>query len=156
MLKSILGQLESLWRHIEQAGIGDDRAVLVVSTSPSLQLEMRVFAIQEGWRILFAKSLANAIRLSRIHKITVVVYDQDLSGVSWHKAFSHLQNAGTVLLILLSTVVDWRLRKAVLDNGGFDVARMPVQSATIVPLVNGAFALAGSVDSAVLTSSADH
>ena len=146
MFKNILGQIGALWRQIEQAG-ADERVVLAVTTFSSVQMDLRVFSIQEGWRILFAKSLEAALKLSKLHKVTIVIYDLDLPDVEWRKGLRSFVNGYPVFFILLSPVVNQRLWKAVLDNGGYDVVRRPVERESLVPLVNGAFALASSVDS---------
>jgi len=147
MFKNILGQIGALWRQIERAG-AEDRVVLAVTTFSSVQMELRIFSIQEGWRILFAKSLEAALMLSKIHKVTIVIYDLDLPDVEWRRGLRSFANGYPVFFILLSPVVDLRLWKAVLDNGGYDVVRTPVQRESLVPLVNGAFSLASCIDSA--------
>lgn len=154
MFKNIFGQIGALWRQLEQAAAFEGRTVLLVTTSSSVQIDMRVFSIQEGWRILFARSLSGARHIIKLHKVTVVIYDRELPDAEWCKGLRSLVEADPVFFILLSPVVDRRLWKAVLDNGGYDVARKPLDRDGVVPLVNGAFALANSVESVVAPAAA--
>ena len=142
MLTNILERLGALWRQLEQAGAANERAVLVLTTFSSLQLELRVLAIEEGWRILFAQTLPDAIELGRMHGIAVILYDRDLPGVDWQTGLRSLAGIHAAFFILLSRVVDRRLWKAVLDRGGYDVARAPLDRDNLALLINGAFTLA--------------
>jgi len=150
MFRNIFGQLGALWRQLEQVAAFEGRTVLLVTTSSSVQIELRVFSIQEGWRILYARSLEGALHVSKLNRVTVVIYDRDLPDVEWRKGLRSLVDGDPVFFILLSSVVDQRLWKTVLDNGGYDVARKPVERESLVPLVSGAFALASSVESVVV------
>ncbi len=146
MLKNIFGHLGSLWRRIERIGT-DERTVLVVTALPSLQLSLRILAIQERWHILFAKTLDTALQISKLNRVTVVLCDRELADADWRAAAREIIAGNTpVFFILLSSELDRPVWKAVLDNGGYDVARRNVDSEKLGRLVNGAFALASSID----------
>ena len=103
MFKNIFGQLEAFWRQIERLG-SEERTLLVVTALPSLQLNLRILAIQERWHILFAKNLNSALQISRLNRITVVIYDRELSDADWRNAARGFTGGGTpVFFILLSS-----------------------------------------------------
>ncbi|SRR5258708_5630870 len=148
MFKTLLGRLETLWHKIERAG-ADERTVIAVTTSSAVQLDLRIFSIQERWHILFARTLDAALQLRQRNKVTVVLYDRELPDVDWRKGLPALVNSvNPVFFILLSPVVDRRVWRTVLDYGGYDVARMPLDRERLAPIVNGAFAVVSTVDSA--------
>lgn len=150
MFKNIFEQLGTLWRQFEQVTAFEGRTVLLLTTSLSLQTEWRVLSIQEGWHIVFARSLEAALRLSKLRRVTVVIYDRDTADAEWRKGVRCLVKDDPVFFILLSSVVDRRLWETVIDNGGYDIARKPLDRESLVSSVNGAFALASSVDSVVV------
>jgi FixJ family two-component response regulator len=156
MFKTLLGRLETLWHKIEQIGV-NERTVILVTTSSAVQLELRVLSIQEGWHILFARTLETALQYTTLEKGAVVLYDRDLPGVDWRKAQCALvDSVNPVFFILLSPGADRRLWRTVLDDGGYDVARMPLDRERLAPVVNGAFAVTSAVDSVVARNSAAH
>jgi DNA-binding response OmpR family regulator len=147
MFRTLLGRLETLWHKIEQTG-ANERTVIAVTASPSVQLQLRVFSIQERWHILFARTLETALQYTSFNKHAVVLYDRELPGVDWRKGqCAVVKSVNPVFFILLSPGADRRLWKTVLDYGGYDVARMPLDRENLAPLVNGAFAVVSTVDS---------
>lgn len=135
-----------MWRRFEQAS-SPERTVLAVTPFSSEQVAVRLFGIQERWRVLYASTLERAIELRQQEMISVILYDRDLPGVDWPQAVRALLSCSEpACLILLSGVVDKRLWQSVLQYGGYDVARKPLERATLVPLVNGACLLASRID----------
>lgn len=121
--------------------------VLAVTPFSSEQVAVRLFGIQERWRVLYASSLERAVELRQRETISVILYDRDLPGVDWTKAVRTLLTCSEpACLILLSGFVDNRLWRTVLECGGYDVARKPLERDTLVPLVNGPCLLAGGID----------
>jgi DNA-binding NarL/FixJ family response regulator len=154
MFKTLLGRLETLWHKIEQIGVSD-RIVILVTASSLVQLQLRVLSIQEGWHILFARTVETALQYTSFKKGAVVLYDHDLPGVDWRKAQCALvDSANPVFFILLSPEADRRLWRTVLDYGGYGVGRLPLDQENLAPVVNGAFAVASTVDSVVVRNSA--
>lgn len=151
MFKNILNRLGALRRQIERVGIPSERTVLLVTMSSLMQTDLRILSIQEGWHILFARSVDAALYLSTVHKIAVVIYDQELPGANWRDALRSLVDAAPVCFILLSSFVDRRFWKTVLDIGGYDVAQKPLNARSLVPLVNGALELTNSVESVLIS-----
>jgi DNA-binding response OmpR family regulator len=87
------------------------------------------------------------VYLSRA-SVSVILYDQDLPGISWRTgAQSLLHHSDPACLILLSFVADDRLRRSVLHIGGYDVAEKPLRRSNLVPLVNGYCLLRKNIDS---------
>ena len=149
MFKALLDRIETLWRKIEHMG-ANERTVIAVTASPSLQLELRIFSIQERWHILFARTLETALQYTSFNKGAVILYDRELAGVDWRKGQCALvESVNPVFFILLSPGADRRLWRTVLDYGGYDVARMPLDRENLAPMVNGAFAVVSTVDSVV-------
>jgi DNA-binding NarL/FixJ family response regulator len=111
-------------------------------------LNLRILAIQQRWHILFAKNLNSALQIGRLNRITVVIYDRELADADWRNAARRFTSGGApIFFILLSSEYGRPLWKAVLDNGGYDVAPRNVDSEKLGRVVNGALALACSLDS---------
>jgi len=111
-------------------------------------MSLRTIAFEECWRILFAESLEDGLRLQYSNRICVLIYDRDLPGAEWHHGLrTLLASREPVLPIVISDVLSARLRSEVLDSGGYDLARNPIEPEYFVRLVNGALALAESIDS---------
>lgn len=147
MFKNLVGRIEALWNRIEHVAAPPERTVLLVTASQSVQTDLHVLSIQEGWRILFARSLDAALRILTIHGAAVIIYDLDLPEVAWRRALRSLLDAAPVIFILLSSIADRCIWEAVLDGGGYDVAQKPLDRTKLVCLVNGAFALTSSIES---------
>jgi CheY-like chemotaxis protein len=149
----LLARIETIWQHLGQAG-AERPSVLAMTLTSGYCNELRIFAIQEGWNLSFANALENAVQACRMSRVCIVLYDRDLPGMEWRRAFHFLLHSDRpVFCILLSADVEPHLRKAVLDAGGYDLARKPLERGkplereAIVGLVNGALALAADIDS---------
>jgi CheY-like chemotaxis protein len=153
MFGRLFGRIKTIWQHLGQAG-AEGPGVLAMTLTSSHCDELRIFAIQEGWNLRFANTLETAVQACRVRRVCVVLYDRDLPGMEWRRAFHLLLHSGRpVICILLSAALDSRLRKAVLDAGGYDLARKPpergkpLEREAVVGLVNGALALVADIDS---------
>lgn len=51
---------------------------------------LRVLSLEQGWRILFADCLEDGLRLQRLNKVWILVYDRDLPGVDWRQGLRTL------------------------------------------------------------------
>ena len=123
------------------------RIVLAVSPWPPEQGALRLWAIQEGWRLLLVDTLEAALELRQEWYITVILYDRDLPDVEWRTGMQRLLTCSEpTCLILMSSTVDHRLWRTVLEYGGYDVAEKPLSRESLVPLVNAACVLAHAVD----------
>jgi DNA-binding NtrC family response regulator len=146
MLKNFTGHLGTFWRRLEQARTLD-RSVLLVAPASSSQDDVRVFAIEQHWRISFATTLERAVDIRRMKTINVIIYDQDLSGLDWRQGLVRMINcAESALAIVLSYEADARMYRSVLECGGYAVAAKPVVRSNLIPLVNGALQLAEDMD----------
>jgi DNA-binding response OmpR family regulator len=111
-------------------------------------MSLRIFSIEEGWRILFAESIEAGRRLEAVCGICVLVYDRDLPGVDWRDGLRALVTSkAPVLPIVMASAPSSGLRSEVLNCGGYDMAQNPLEPSSFVPLVNGALALAESIES---------
>jgi DNA-binding response OmpR family regulator len=137
----------SLWRRWEQF-TSARRTILAVTSDIQCRTNLRIYSLEQGWRILFAGSLEDALRLQYLGRICVLVYDCDLPGIDWRRGLRTLLAVNEpVLPIVISNVASSRFRSEVLNCGGYDVAGNPLDPEFFIPLVNGALALAGSIDS---------
>jgi DNA-binding response OmpR family regulator len=126
----------------------ESRAILAVTSNFAVKSNLRVLSLEQGWRILFADCLEEGLRLQRMNKVWILVYDRNLPDVEWHYGLCALLTSNNVLFpIVLSDVLSCRLRSEVLHCGGYDVARKPLDRKYFAALVNGALALARSIDS---------
>jgi hypothetical protein len=96
---------------------------------------------------LFADCLEEGLRLQRLNKVWILVYDRNLPDVEWRYGLCVLTSNRVLFPIVLSDVLSCQLRSEVLQCGGYDVARNPLDRKYFAALVNGALALARSIDS---------
>jgi DNA-binding response OmpR family regulator len=147
MLRNLVLRIEALWRQLEQVGT-HERIILAVMPASSCQDDLRVFSIQEGWRVLFATTVESAVRIRQNNRVGIVLYDLDLADGDWRKGLVTLLNcAEPVFGIVLSSVVSPPLSLAVIDSGCYAVMGKPVDRQSLVALVNGALQLEDSIDS---------
>ena len=129
-------------------GCTKDRTVLLVSPHASEQNTLRVAAILERWHLLIAPTVDCAERILEQEPVSVVLYDRRAAPSGWQPSVRRLlQSSHSVCLILLSDDVAEPPRCSVLECGGYDVARKPLDRATLVALVNGYLGLRESIDS---------
>jgi hypothetical protein len=92
--------------------------------------------------------LEDGLRLQRLNRVWVLVYDRDLPGVEWRHGFSMLLTLQRAIFpIVISDAPSCRLRSEVLHFGGYELARNPLDPKYFTVLVNGARELARSIDS---------
>jgi hypothetical protein len=92
--------------------------------------------------------LDDGLRLQRLNKVWILVYDRDLPGVEWRHGLSMLLTLHRAMFpIVISDVPSCRLRSEVLHCGGYDLARKPLDPKFFAVLVNGALELVRSIDS---------
>jgi DNA-binding NtrC family response regulator len=141
-LKERAGALWRQWNHWE------NRTVLAVTKDNRCKLTLRTLSLEQRWRILFAESLEDGIRLQARDRARVLVYDHRLLGVEWRKGLhSLLASDDPIIPIVISDAPSAPLRSEVLNCGGYDLALNPIQHEWFVALVNGALALAETIDS---------
>jgi DNA-binding response OmpR family regulator len=146
MLRNLVLRIGALWRQLEH--VAEERSILAVMRVSSGQDDLRVCAIQEGWRVLFATSVERAVHIRQTNRIDVVLYDCDVAEADWRQGlFTLLNCAEPVLAIAISRVVDAQMSLDVLDSGGYAVAAKPLQRQSLVALVNGALQLEDTIDS---------
>ncbi len=146
MLRNLVLRLGALWRQLEH--VAEERSILAVMRVSSGQDDLRVCAIQEGWRVLFATSVERAVHIRQTNRIDVVLYDCDVVEADWRQGlFTLLNCAEPVLAIAISRVVNAQMSLDVLDSGGYAVAAKPLQRQSLVALVNGALQLEDTIDS---------
>jgi DNA-binding response OmpR family regulator len=147
VLKRLRERSSDLWRQWDDFAFSN-KTILAVSTNPSFQMSLRVLSLEQGWRILFANCLEDGLRLQRMNRVWILVYDRDLPGVEWRRGLRTLLRSDNLSFpIVVSDVSSVQLRSEVLRCGGYDVARNPLEPKYFAALVNGAFALARSIDS---------
>jgi DNA-binding response OmpR family regulator len=126
----------------------ESKAILTVTSNFTVKSSLRVLSLEQGWRILFADCLEEGLRLQRLNKVWILVYDRNLPDVEWRYGLCTLLTSNRALFpIVLSDVLSCRFRSEVLHCGGYDVARSPLDRKHFAALVNGALALAKSIDS---------
>ena len=145
-LKRLFSQ-RGLWQGTNSART-DHRTVMLVAPLSGEHDTLRVLSMLQGWHLRTAPTFAAALELRGREKITVILYDQDLPGIDWRNGVAALlKNFEPACVVLLSFVVQERLRMSLLTNGGYDVARKPIEGKTLVRLVNGALALVSEINS---------
>ncbi len=134
-------------RAVERYDLGASRTVLAVTGFRSLRTELRVLALENGWHIHFAAALGDAIEMRQRGRIAVVLYDRDVDGNHWRRGLEAMIGcADPACVILLSHQENPAIRLAVIEAGGYDVARDPFDKEALARLVNGAMALEAELD----------
>lgn len=123
--------------------------MLAVTRNYRCKASIRILSLEEGWRIRFAESLEDGLRVQQQDRISVLIYDRELPGVDWQHGLRTLLSLDEpVFPIVISEVLNKRLRLEVLNCGGYDLAPSPLEPETFATLVNGALALAASIETA--------
>jgi DNA-binding response OmpR family regulator len=124
------------------------RTLMAVTRDARCKSSLRTLSLEQGWRILFAETLEDGMRLQTLDRICVLIYDRHLPSTEWrHGLRTLLASDEPMLPIVIADDPSASLRSEVLSCGGYDLARNPVEPECLVPLVNGAFALTESIDS---------
>jgi DNA-binding response OmpR family regulator len=146
-MATISDVLKRLWRQWDDFA-SSNRTILAVTTNASFQMSLRVLSLEQGWRILFANCLEDGLRLQRLNRAWILVYDRDLPGIDWRRGLRALLRSSNLSFpIVVSGASNARLRSEVLRCGGYDIAQNPLDPKYFAALVNSAFALAKSIDS---------
>ena len=146
MLRNFVRRLEALWQRLEH--VSEERCILAVMGISSGQDDLRICAIQEGWRLSFATTVERAVRIRQTNRIDVVLYDCDVADIDWRQdLFTLLNCAEPVFAIVISRVVYAQLSLAVLEGGGYAVTGKPLKRQSLTALVNGALQLKDTIDS---------
>jgi len=146
MLRNFVRRIGALWRQLEH--VSEERSILAVMGMSSGQDDLRVCAIQEGWRLLFATTVERAVRIRQTNRIGVVLYDCDVAEIDWRQdLFAMLNCAEPVFAIVISRVVNAELSLAVLESGGYAVTGKPLKRQSVTALVKGALELQDTIDS---------
>ena len=143
-LREQSGARSRRWAHWARAS----RTLMAVTRDTRCKARLRTFSLEQGWRIVFAETLEDGIRLQSWDRICVLIYDRQLPGIEWRNGLRTLLACDEPMLsIVISDDLSERLRSEVLNCGGYDLARNPLEPESFVRLVNGAFALTESIDS---------
>jgi DNA-binding NtrC family response regulator len=146
MLKNLVLRIGALWRQLEH--VAEERSILAVMHVGSGQDDLRVCAIQEGWRVLFATSVERAVRLRQTNRVDVILYDSDVEKADWRPGLFTLLNCGEpVFAIVIAPVVDAQMALAVIEEGGYAATEKPLKRQSVAALVNGALQLQYAIDS---------
>lgn len=146
MLRNFVRRIGALWRQLEH--VSEERSILAVMRISSGQDDLRVCAIQEGWRLLFATTVERAVRIRQTNRIDVVLYDCDVAEIDWRQdLFAMLNCVEPVFAIVISRVVNAELSLAVLESGGYAVTGKPLKRQSVTALVKGALQLEDTIDS---------
>jgi len=130
------------WEQFSQ----ENRTVLAITTDERCRMDLRVLAIEQRWHILFASSLQDALLLRTGSRPCVLIYDFDMP-VDWQTALrAFAASPQPAIPIVLGAAFPGNLRDEVVNCGGYDGARKPVDRERFVPLVNGALALAEAIE----------
>jgi DNA-binding NtrC family response regulator len=130
------------------------RTVLAVTQDDHCRMSLRVLSIEEGWRILFAQSIDDALRLCSGGGSCVLIYDNDAPGADWRGALCRLLASKQPMFpIVIRAARSARLRSDVVNCGGYDVAQKPLDLCHFTELVKGAFEMAESIDDLELDGS---
>jgi hypothetical protein len=139
-------RLKAFWHAVERFG-DEQRTVLAVTGSQFHQTQIRTLALEQGWRLLFAPALEDAVNLRKRARIAVVLFDPCLTNGEWQQGLrTILDCAEPTCVILLTDEVNASLRRMVLEDGGFDVASVPCERDSMARIVNGALAVANAAD----------
>ena len=141
--RGVINRLKNQWKELSS----ESKTVLAVTNDSACRSSLRILSIEEGWRVLFAASVEDGLRLQQGNRICVLVYDRNLSDIDWRHGLRTMVAAGDAAIpILLSNVLTPRLRTEALRCGGYDVAANPLVARSFAALVNGALALQKSID----------
>jgi DNA-binding response OmpR family regulator len=142
--RGVINRLKKQWKELSS----ESKTVLAVTADSACRTSLRTLSIEEGWRVLFADSVENGLRLQEGNRVCVLVYDRNLSGMDWREGLRALTATNDAAIpILLSDSLPPRLRCEVLRCGGYDIAANPVAARSLAALVNGAIGLQRSIDS---------
>jgi DNA-binding NtrC family response regulator len=146
MLKNLVLRIGALWRQLEH--VAEERSILAVMDVGSGQDDLRVCAIQEGWRVLFATSVERAVRLRQTNRVDVILYDCDVEKADWRPGLFTLLNCGEpVFAIVIAPVVNAQMSLAVIGEGGYAATEKPLKRQSVASLVNGALQMQYAIDS---------
>jgi FixJ family two-component response regulator len=111
--------------------------VLAVTTSISDRAELQRISDGAGWKIAFARDIAEAAG----RPAPIVLCDRDLCGPDWRQAIQQLA-AGqqTRKVILASYVADDYLWDEVIHCGGYDVLPKPFRENEVIHTIRFAWA----------------
>jgi len=104
------------------------------------------------WDLFFAKTCAEARKVSELIKPHIVLLDRDLAEGDWRSSLSAcaLSSAGACTL-LISKVADDYLWNEVVRNGGYDVLRKPLREEDVLRAVKFAWSYWNSTKQAAAT-----
>jgi DNA-binding NtrC family response regulator len=146
MLRNLVLRIGALWRKLER--VSEERSVLAVMGISSGQDDLRICAIHEGWRVMFATTVERAVRIRQTTRIDVVLYDRDVAEMDWRRDLSTILNcAEPVFAIAISRVANAQMSLDVLDIGGYAVTGKPLNRQRLTALVNGALQIEDTIDS---------
>ena len=146
MLRNFVRRIGALWRQLEH--VTEERSILAVMGISSGQDDLRICAIHEGWRLMFATTVERAVRIRQTNRIDVVLYDCDVAEIDWRQdLFTMLNCAEPVFAIVISRVVNAEFCLAVLESGAYAVTGKPLKRQSVAALVKGALDLEDTIDS---------
>ena len=144
-MRSVLSRIRRRLDHLAS----EKSTILAVTGNTACRSSLRVLAIEQGWRILFADCTDDGLRLQSLNRVRILVYDCDLAGVEeWRDGLRTLLNSPhkAIFPIVIAGTPSNGLRSDVLSSGAYDLARTPLEPNRFAALVNGALALGNSID----------
>jgi len=146
VLATILRRFRNLTQRLEEV-LRTERTILAVTPNSSERAALTLFSLEQCWHTRYCNTFESALELRQQHSFAVILYDRDLPGVKWETAATALlEFQEPACFILLSDSIDGKLWRDVLDCGGYDVTRKPLNRDDLVRLINGACHLASSID----------
>jgi|GEM_PF-2441133 DNA-binding NtrC family response regulator len=145
VVNRLLDRGRDFLRKLEQFRL-ESRTVLAVTDDERCRMSLRVLALEQGWHLLFASSVEDALLLRTGSRPCVLIYDREMPG-DWRAALrAFAASPQPAIPIVLAAQAGGNLRQEVVNCGGYDAAGKPVEGERLVRLVNGALALAESIE----------
>src|SRR5579884_2821328 len=109
-------------RPITNDACGNRLTILLISTLQSERNTVRLFSLLNQSRLLVAQDVSTAIELQNRQNVTLVLYDDDLPGISWQDGIKAVLAANRRPVPLLFSLTQDEARRAeVIALGGFDI-----------------------------------
>jgi AmiR/NasT family two-component response regulator len=105
------------------------------------------------WDLFFAKTCAEARRVSEQVKPHIILLDRDLAEGDWRSSLSACTSSSAgACTLLISRVADDYLWNEVVCNGGYDILRKPLREQDVLRAVKFAWSYWNSIRQAAAIS----
>ncbi len=126
-----------------------ERTLFLVSADASVCNTVRVFALKNGWRLLIAPNVANALRSRDAYRTTISLLDDSAVESAWQAEIRKLiERQKPEFPILLCSQQHEIQRFELLALGGFEVVQKPLSQAALLDLSKSCCRLADDLDNA--------